>query len=428
MSLIVDPVARLRTATYLYGGDPRLLHDSDGREDLESYRAKGGYAPLVDPDVLFEEVRTAGLRGRGGAAYPTALKFGAVRTAPGVPVVVANGEEGEPASAKDRWLLRNRPHLVLDGLRLAASVAGTSEVFVYLSDLATAASVRLALDELDGTDLMPGPVRIVEVEPAYVAGESSAVVQAINGGPALPTEKPPRPSERGVDGRPTLVSNVETLANLPTIQRIGGEAYRSIGTAGSPGTLLVTLMGTDGTGLFEVPFGSTLRTLLTDLGEDTDRVTGLLIGGYFAGVLGPHALDVPLDYDAFSAAGAGLGCAAIGVLTEDMCPVAISAGVMAYLARENAGQCGSCFNGTAAMSAVLDALRHHQAEPSDVERLRNWSRFLRGRGACGTLDGATNVAATLFREFPGHIASHLAEQCAVCAAAGETVGPPFAVV
>jgi NADH:ubiquinone oxidoreductase subunit F (NADH-binding) len=429
MSVIVDPVASLQCSAYLGDETPRLLSTTEGREDIVAYRATGGYADLVDPEALARAVLQSGLRGRGGAAFPTGRKIELVRQAPGVPVVVANGEEGEPASAKDRWLLRNRPHLVLDGLRLAAAMVGASEMIVYLSDVPTAASVRLALDELAETGLLATSVRIVEVPSAYVAGEASAVVQAINGGPALPTEKPPRPSEYGVDGRPTLISNVETLANLPIIQAMGVDGYRSLGTEDSPGTFLLTLMGNGASGLIEVPFGVTLRELLTRLGEDLDGISGFLIGGYFAGVLGIHALDIPLDYDAFAAAGAGLGCAAIGVITSDVtCPVAISAGVMAYLARESAGQCGSCFNGTAAMSAVLDALQHHQAEASDIERLRKWAGFLRGRGACGTLDGATNVAASLLREFPDHVAAHLDHACSLCSSSAETVGPPYAVI
>ena len=428
MSLVVDPVARLRTVALLNADGPRLLRDVEGREDLQAYLATGGYGQAVDPDALLEAVRRAGLRGRGGAAFPMAQKLDAVRRAAGMPVVVANGEEGEPASAKDRWLLRNRPHLVLDGLRLAGLVAGGDDPIVYVSDVSTAESVRQALEELEGTDLMPAPVRIVEVEPAYVAGEASAAVQAIDGGPALPMDKPPRPSERGVQDRPTIVSNVETLANLPTILRIGPDAYRERGTATSPGTFLLTLVGTEVEGLFEVPFGMTLRALLARVGADPEAVTGVLVGGYFAGVLGPHAIDLPLDYDAFAAAGAGLGCAAIGVLTRDECPVDVSAGVMAYLARSSAGQCGSCFNGTAAMAAVLDALRHRQAERADIERLARWSTVLRGRGACGLLDGATNVAATLLREFSEHVATHLEAPCAVCAARGESVAPPFAIV
>lgn len=426
MSLTADPVAMLRIAGYAEGS-PRLLREAAGREGLDEYRAGGGYAELAAPDHLLEAVRQAGLRGRGGAAFPTARKIDSVRSGQGPAVVVANGEEGEPTSAKDRWLLRNRPHLILDGLRLAAALVDSTELNVYVSDPAAAGSIRLALAELDGTGLMPGPVLVTEVAPTYVAGEESAVVRALNGGPALPTEKPPRPFEEGVAGRPTLIDNVETVANLAVIHRMGPIDYRKLGTAASSGTFLLTLTGIGSAGLYEVPFGVTLRQLLRDLDEDVDRVTGFLVGGYFAGVMGRSMLDVPLDYDAVAAAGSGLGCGAITVLTDRVCPVAVSAGVMAYFARENAGQCGSCFNGTAAMSAVLDALQHHQAEESDVERLRKWSGFLRGRGACGTLDGATNVAARLLREFPEQVSAHLNGQCAVCASSAEPADPPFAI-
>jgi NADH:ubiquinone oxidoreductase subunit F (NADH-binding) len=153
------------------------------------------------------------------------------------------------------------------------------------------------------------------------------------------------------------------------------------------------------------------------------------MGGYFAGVLGRHVLDASLEYDAIKALHSGLGCGAVGVLSSGTCAVEVSAAVMAYFARENAGQCGSCFNGTAAMSAVLDALRDSRAEAEDVERLTAWSVKLRGRGACGTLDGATNVAAAVLREFPDAVAAHLEGTCATCEAAdGAPVSAaPFAV-
>lgn len=426
MSVIADAVDNLKVAGYP-GSEPWLLAPASGSESLDSYRAAGGYAEVPDAPALLEIVRQAGLRGRGGAAFPTARKLATVRANGGAPVVVANGEEGEPTSAKDRWLLRHRPHLVLDGLRMAAAMTGSTEAYVYVSDPTAAESVRRAVDELSGAgvwDCMPG---VVQVAAAYVAGEESAVVQAIGGGPALPTEKPPRPFEEGVGGRPTLISNVETLANLPVIQRLGAAVYRTVGTPSTPGTFLLTLTGCAATGLYEVPFGTTLRQVLDWLGEDTTQISGFLTGGYFSGVLGAHALDLSLDYDAMANAGTGLGCGAIAVLAEDSCPVAVSAGVMAYFARENAGQCGSCFNGTAAMSAVLDALRHHQAEPSDVERLRKWSGFLRGRGACGTLDGATNIAGRLLREFPDLVQAHIDGHCRTCAAGQFPADPPFAI-
>ncbi|MGY1773465.1 NADH-ubiquinone oxidoreductase-F iron-sulfur binding region domain-containing protein [Blastococcus sp. SYSU D00813] len=428
MSLATD--APVTPALGAYPGVAgRLVPGTGGHEDLAAYRAAGGYAPVEDVERLLDEVDGAGVRGRGGAAFPIATKIRTVRGGRGVPVAVANGEEGEPASVKDRWLLRTRPHLVLDGLRLAALMAGADEAHVYVSDADAAETVAQALDELRGTGLWDVAVAITVVEPTYVAGEETAAVQAIGGGPALPTDKPPRPFEEGVKGRPTLVSNVETLANLPLVQRLGSTGYRSLGTVASPGTFLLTLSGCAATGLYEVPFGVTLTEVLRWLGEDPAAVEGVLMGGYFSGVLGRHVLDVPLEYDALKALHSGLGCGAVGLLTAGTCPVEVSAAVMAYFSRENAGQCGSCFNGIPAMSAVLEALRDHRAEAPDVARLTDWSVRLRGRGACGTLDGATNVAAAVLREFPEAVRAHLDDTCPTCAPAeGQPLArAPFAV-
>ncbi|EUA30361.1 respiratory-chain NADH dehydrogenase 51 Kd subunit [Mycobacterium xenopi 4042] len=210
---------------------------STGREDYGAYRDFGGYQPLISADELLAEVERSGLLGRGGAAFPLAVKLRAVRdnglrSGLGA-VVVANGEEGEPASIKDRWLLRHRPHLILDGLRLAAAIVAADRAYVYVSDPESSRSIETALTELD-TDALGVPVQVWMVEPGYVAGEETAAVRALNGGPVKPTDKPPRPFEEGVGGRPTLVSNVETLANLAYLQRHGSAEFRAQGTPMSP--------------------------------------------------------------------------------------------------------------------------------------------------------------------------------------------------
>jgi NADH:ubiquinone oxidoreductase subunit F (NADH-binding) len=427
MSLVT--AAPVVPAVAAYPGVGTRLIGTGAREDLAAYRSAGGYADVEDAERLLDDVDEAGVRGRGGAAFPTATKIRTVRDGRGVPVVVANGEEGEPASIKDRWLLRTRPHLVLDGLRLASLTVGSDEVHVYVSDPDAAESVTRAAAELRGAGIWEAEVHVTVVDPTYVAGEETAAVQALNGGLPLPTDKPPRPFEEGVHGRPTLISNVETLANLPLVLRLGSDGYRELGTVASPGTFLLTLSGSAATGLYEVPFGVTLTEVLTWLGEDPAAVQGVLMGGYFSGVLGRHALDVSLEYDALKAVHSGLGCGAVGLLSAGTCPVAVSAAVMAYFDRENAGQCGSCFNGTAAMSAVLGALVDFRAEAEDVQRLADWSVRLRGRGACGTLDGATNVAAAVLREFPDAVTGHLDASCSTCGADDRPPVPaaPFAV-
>jgi NADH:ubiquinone oxidoreductase subunit F (NADH-binding) len=400
------------------GIEPRLLTPGgQSAENSADYRASGGYQPLEDPDRLLRQVDLAGVLGRGGAAFPLAVKLQTVRDngrRSGGAVVVANGEEGEPASIKDRWLLRHRPHLVLDGLRLAARMVSTQRAHVYVSDPRAADAVQTALAEI-GNDVLDGlAITITTVEPGYVAGEETAAVRVLNGGPAKPTDKPPRPFEEGVGRLPTMVSNVETLALLPFIQQHGAEAFREQGTSTSPGTFLATITGAGRPpALYELPHGLAFSKLLEFHGVPADHVRGVLMGGYFAGLLNRDVLDVTLDHESLRRLDSGLGCGAITVLTED-CPVAVAASVMAYFDRENAGQCGSCFNGTAAMSAVTEALRDGVATNEDLTRLERWSVVLRGRGACATLDAATNVAASLLSAFPQVVDRHLNDGCDSC--------------
>jgi NADH:ubiquinone oxidoreductase subunit F (NADH-binding) len=416
------------------GCAPRLLREQPGlqmvREDYAAYRDQGGYRPLAAAGELLDEVERSGLLGRGGAAFPLAVKLRAVREN-GIrgnvsTVVVANGEEGEPASIKDRWLLRNRPHLVLDGLRLAAAIVAAERAHVYVSDPESARSAQTALSELDAS-MLGVSVAVRMVDPGYIAGEETAAVRALNGGPVKPTDKPPRPFEVGVGGRPTLVSNVETLAGLPYIQQHGSSAFRARGTPQSPGTLLVTITGADRPpGLYEVPHGLPIIELLALHGVSTDRVRGALMGGYFAGLLNRDVLDATVDHETFRRLGSGLGCGAISVITDD-CPVAVAASVLAYFDRENAGQCGSCFNGTAAMAAVAGALRDGVATDEDITRLRRWSVVLRGRGACATLDAATNIAASLLDQFPQPVQQHLENACHTCQSGAFRAQRPYEV-
>jgi NADH:ubiquinone oxidoreductase subunit F (NADH-binding) len=409
------------------GITPRLLRD--GPEGLSDYEQSGGYAPLADPEHLLSEVQASGLLGRGGAAFPLAVKLRTVRDngrhASGT-VVIANGEEGEPASIKDRWLLRNRPHAVLDGLRLAVGIIGADRAVVYVSDSAAAASVARALDELPG-DLDGAAVELLTVTPGYVAGEETAAVHVVNGGPAKPTDKPPRPFEQGVAGKPTLISNVETLAHLAYLHQHGAQAFRELGTEGSPGTFLATITGAGrAPALYELPHGIAFADLLTLHGVSPDNVRGALMGGYFAGLLNHDIVGATLDHESVRALGSGLGCGAIGILTHD-CPVAVAASVLAYFDRENAGQSGSCFNGTAAMAAVATGLRDGVATQEDLDRLTRWSVVLRGRGACATLDGAANVAASLLAQFPDQVHRHLENGCQNCRSGAFTAARPYEV-
>ncbi|WP_329389374.1 Fe-S-binding domain-containing protein [Streptomyces sp. NBC_01351] len=380
-------------------------------EDAEAYRATGGYAGATCPDELLQHLSASGLRGRGGAGFPAAVKLAAVRDRGGVPVVVANGEEGEPGSVKDRWLLRARPHLVLDGLARAAAVTGAVRGYVYLSDPVAADRVRRALAEREPRLL----VEVVETAHTYVAGEESAVVRRIDGGPALPTAKPPRPFERGVGGAPTLVSNVETLARIALTA-----ARPDLRQAIARSTLVTLSGGSAAPVLTEVAYGVTLRALAAAHG--TPDAAGALMGGLFGGLVDALALDLPLEPEALAAAGTALGCGAIRFLTAGACPVRTAADAVGHLAAESARQCGVCVSGTAAIRDAVHALTAGTAGPDTPARLDRWAQGLPGRGACGLLDAAAGIAGSLLYAFPEHVRSHLGGPCPDRGAAAPTAG------
>ncbi|WP_051821117.1 NADH-ubiquinone oxidoreductase-F iron-sulfur binding region domain-containing protein [Streptomyces sp. NRRL F-5065] len=385
---------------------PRLVvaGSEDARLGLAAERALGTYEPATEGTGLLDDLERSGLRGRGGAAFPAHIKWRGVAAGEGPRVVVANGEEGEPASGKDRWLLTHRPHLVLDGLLLAARTVGAGRAVVYLSHPETVAAVQGALDELAvAGDDRAREVEIHAVDPTYVAGEESALCRSLNGGPALPTAKPPRPHESGVDGRPTLVSNVETLAHAAWLARNGADAFRAEGTDASPGTALVTLSGACGApGVYEVPLGRTIRHLFDEVGGGlAEEAHGFLVGGWFGGVLRrARAQNAPCCYDALRTLGSGLGCGSITALGADDAPLRVAADLAAWYARESAGQCGVCVNGTKSIRDAFTRLADGGGSADDRDKLARWGDTLPRRGACAFLDGAAALARSAVAEYP----------------------------
>ncbi|HEY1485692.1 MAG TPA: NADH-ubiquinone oxidoreductase-F iron-sulfur binding region domain-containing protein [Micromonosporaceae bacterium] len=372
---------------------PALLRaDLYEREVLSDYLATGGYPRGLAPADLLDRIDGTGLRGRGGAGFPLATKLRAVRDRPGRPIVVANGEEGEPGSVKDRHLMRTRPHLILDGLAHAAAIVGADRGYVYVSDPPSAASIRAALAE------KPQPVTVVEVEPAYVAGEETAVVRFIDGGPALPVAKPPRPFESGVGGAPTLVSNVETLAHVALL------------AAGVDATdhLLLSL----------APDGVLLETsTATTFGEL--GIATALIGGMFGGLA---------TFDgAVRLADAPIGNGTLYLLAPGECPVDVAADALAYLGAESSRQCGVCVSGTRSLADAVAALRDATASEIQVANVARWAGGLPGRGACGLLDAAARVAGSLVANFAPLIDQHVIGRCSTCAASSRRHGWRFTV-
>ena len=290
----------------------------DVRESLDAYRSAGGFsssARSLSPAQLIARVEDSGLLGRGGSFFPTATKLRLVAAQPGRHVVLVNGAESEPASKKDVSLMLLRPHLVLEGAVLAAHAVGADEIVVYLHDRRAKESIDLAKREIDQTSVRLPKLRTVVAPPSYVAGEQSAAIQWVNGRAAKPTMKPPRAHEKGVAGRPTLVQNVETLANVALIAREGPDWFRSAGTSSLPGTMLVTLNGgIRRSGVYEIPTGIGLEEVLMEFGGGMpDGLQAVLPGGYFAGWLAPEQVwrGIRFDRESLSAVGAGLGANAL---------------------------------------------------------------------------------------------------------------------
>lgn len=349
------------------------------------------------------------LLGRGGAAFPAVTKIRAVAdgaTALGVPpVVVANGAEGEPLSIKDRYLMRYRPHLVLDGLLTVAAALGARDAHVYVADPGARTSVESAVAELDA--VADGlRVRVFAAQDTYVAGEETAVVRALMTGIARPTDKPPRPFQVGVGGAPTLVLNVETLA---CIARAGFPAARDAGRS-----FLATVSGGGRAPvLYELPTGLPLGELLREHLGRADSSADVLFGGFFGGVL-PAWPDLELSHPGVLRRGGSLGCGSLHILAAPACPVRATADVVAYYARHNAGQCGMCMASTGAIAATLAELGAPRAGVNYAALLPRWAAQLRGRGACAVPDAVAVLLRALLRAHPQEVSTHLAAGCEEC--------------
>jgi len=392
----------------LAGTRPRLLYPGAGPARLAEHTARYGPLPrgLRRPqrETLIAEVGRAGLTGRGGAGFPTARKLAAV-AAGHAPVVVANGTEGEPASAKDRVLMASSPHLVLDGAVLAAELTGAREAVIVahrdvreIMDEAAAERARAGLDR----------VRLVVRTAAegFVAGQASAVVRWIQRGVPAPTATPPRLAQRGLHGAPTLVQNVETLAHLALIARYGAAWFRSAGTPAEPGTMLVTVTGAvREPGVLEIGIGTSVGQVLEQAGGSSAPLRALLLGGYFGTwVDAAAALGRPFSSAGLADLDAGPGAGLIAALPAGARGLRETARLARYLAGESAGQCGPCRFGLPAIAGEVERLAAGQ--DTDTGLLRRWLGQVDGRGGCAHPDGAIRLIRSALRTFGAEPGTH----------------------
>ena len=431
------PVAR---PAEVFGRQVRVVLANCGvvdPENIEEYLARGGYEALekalttMTPPQVVEEIGRAKLRGRGGAGFPTGLKWAAVRNAPGSPkYVVCNADEGEPGTFKDRLILEGDPHKLVEGMVLAGYAVGARWGVVYIRGEYSLciARVEKALEQarrysLLGTNILGTEFSFdVEVRPgagAYVCGEETALLESLEGKRGWPRIRPPYPVTRGLWGKPTVVNNVETLANVPDIIRRGADWYRTLGTPTSPGTKVYTILGhVVFPGLVEVPMGTTLRTLVYELGggvRDGRSLKGVLVGGAAGAFLTPEELDTRLDFDSLAERAAALGSGAVLVLDDTACIVDVLYSVLRFFRHESCGQCVPCRAGTEALVRLASQLMVGSSTGPILDRMVEVAEVMRATSLCplgqSLLLPLKSALAGFRKEFEAH---EQGQPCAHC--------------
>ena len=378
----------------------------DAPRTAQRLLSPGPFGPLPELS-LAELVRLAeetGLTGRGGAGFPSAIKLRSVADSGRRPAVVANGLEGEPLSHKDAVLLTTAPGLVLDGLTLVAHALRAGRTVLAVGPDIDARPAEAEARRRGGIDVR-------RLGGGFIAGQETALLNQLEGRPAVPRDPSTRVTTRGLGGRPTLVSNVETLAHLALAARFGAGWFRSVGLPDDPGTSLFTISGAvDHEGVVEAARGISLADLVA-MARPHAGVTAVLVGGYHGAWVPRADFDVRMTKAGLAPYGASVGAGIIHVLGADACPLRAAADMASYLAGESAAQCGPCLNGLPRMAESLQRLAHGSRDPhlpTEIERLR---ALVVGRGACAHPDGTARLVASTMRVFDAHVAAHLAGWC-----------------
>ncbi len=399
-------------------------------ESIEDYIATGGYAALAkaltcQPDAIISEITGSGLRGRGGAGFPTGKKWAVARSAPGKPhYVICNADEGDPGAFMDRAILESDPHSVLEGLIIAGYATGARYGYIYVrAEYPLAVKrVRRALKDarrlgLLGRNILGSAfsfeIRVFEGSGAFVCGEETALIASIEGEPGLPRHRPPYPASSGLFGKPTVINNVKTLASVRHIINHGAEWFAGTGNGHSAGTAVFALAGKIvNTGLVEVPLGTTLRQVVYDVGSgipNGKRFKAVQIGGPSGGCLDESALDLPIDFDSLSAAGAMMGSGGMVVLDEDDCMVEIARYFLEFTQKESCGKCTFCRLGTRQMLEILTDISHGKGKMEDLATLEKLARDVKAGSLCGLGRTAPNPVLTTLRYFRDEYEAHIRE-------------------
>jgi len=437
--LYQDPVSGERVQKEedvpFYRRQQRILFGNNGRIDpkaIEDYLRVGGYSALArvlsggTPEQVVDSVKRAGLRGRGGAGFPTGKKWEVCRKNPARPkYIICNADEGDPGAFMDRSLLEGNPHSVLEGLIIGAYALEASEGFIYVRSeyplavehlgvaLAQAEEFGLLGENILGSGLN-FHIRLVEGAGAFVCGEETALIASIEGRVGEPHPRPPYPAEKGLRGKPTVINNVKTWASVPVIINRGADWYASIGTAHSKGTMVFSLVGKiNNTGLVEVPMGITLREMIYGIGGGVPRgkqLKAVQIGGPSGGCIPASLIDLPIDYEALTEAGSMMGSGGMVVMDEDTCMVDVARYFLEFLEDESCGKCFPCRKGTQRMREILTWISQGKGSEEDLRLLEDLAWMVRETSLCGLGQTAPNPVLTTLRYFREEYLAHVREK------------------
>ncbi len=400
-------------------------------ENIDHYIANGGYSGLVkalsmSPEAIIEEIKKSGLRGRGGAGFPTGQKWEFCRRAPGVEkYIICNADEGDPGAFMNRSLLEGDPHSVLEGMVIGAYAIGANRGYIYCRAEYPLAleRLRLALKQMEeygliGDDILGSGfslhIKIKEGAGAFVCGEETALLASIEGKRGMPRPRPPFPAISGLWGKPTNINNVETWASAALILQKGADWYAQYGTERSKGTKTFALVGkVEMTGLIEVPLGITLRQIIYDIGGGIlkgKQFKAVQTGGPSGGCLPASLLDSPVDYESLTAAGSIMGSGGMIVADEDTCMVDLTKYFLAFTQAESCGKCPPCRVGTRQMLDILKRIVEGQGKPDDIDQLERIAMTVKQGSLCGLGQTAPNPVLTTLRYFRGEYEAHIKER------------------
>lgn len=401
-------------------------------ESIDDYIKAGGYKALekalkeMDPDQVVQEVMDSGIRGRGGAGFPTGLKWSFAKKAPGSPkYLICNADEGDPGAFMDRNLLEGDPHSVLEGMIIAAYVIGASEGYIYARAEYPLAIHRLkiAIDAAKEKGYLGENIlgcgfnfnlKLKEGAGAFVCGEETALIASIEGERGMPRIRPPFPAQEGLWGKPTNNNNVETYANIPWIIQNGAKEFQKYGTKSAKGTKVFSLAGNiNRGGLVEVPMGITLRKIIFDIGggiPNGKKFKGVQMGGPSGGCIPTPLLDTPIDYDSINATGAIMGSGGMVVMDENTCMVEVARYFLSFTQKESCGKCTFCRLGTLRMLEILERITKGEGKEGDIKELEDLADVIKRSSLCGLGQGAPNPVLTTLKYFRDEYEAHIKEK------------------